>query len=166
MQPLAWPGRFYQIIVTHPREHVATDVGRVHDNVHVLFDRHRLVTADERPLDKVVALTVAVKALLLRPTVAALMSDLSQQCAAKRTLAGGCRRIRGQGGNSRTPYDRFAKYIGDVLNRRPHGRTRIRVTASWRDLATTGRAAEGFPFRPAFGRAPPSTPRVRSRARP
>src|SRR5579884_3505552 len=59
VQPLARPVRADQIIVADPRHHVAADVGRVHHDVHVLGDRHRLVVANERPLDQIVALAVA-----------------------------------------------------------------------------------------------------------
>ena len=54
-----------QIIVADPRQYVAADVSRMHDNIHVLRDRHRLVAADQRPLDQVVALAVAMKAPFL-----------------------------------------------------------------------------------------------------
>src|SRR5690348_17401246 len=47
---------------SYPRHHVAADVGRMHDDIHVLGDGHRLVAADQRPLDQVVTLAVAVQA--------------------------------------------------------------------------------------------------------
>ena len=43
----------------------------MHDDVHVLLDRHRLVVANERPFDQIVALAVAMQPLLLRPAVLA-----------------------------------------------------------------------------------------------
>src|SRR5512139_4152475 len=46
------------VVVAQPVEIAAIGVGRMHDDVHVLPDRPRLVAADERPLDQVVALAV------------------------------------------------------------------------------------------------------------
>lgn len=59
MQPLTRSIDRDQIIVADPRERVAANISRVHDDIHVLFDTHRLVLANEPTFDKVVALTVA-----------------------------------------------------------------------------------------------------------
>src|ERR1700693_2157589 len=71
VQPFARAVRSDQPIVAVPRQHAALDIGWVHDDVHVLFDVHRLVIADERPFDEIVALAVAMQALFLGPAVLA-----------------------------------------------------------------------------------------------
>ena len=60
MQALAGAVGPDQVIVADPGEHAAPDVGRMHDDVHVSFNAHRLIVADERPFHQVVALAVAV----------------------------------------------------------------------------------------------------------
>src|SRR6185437_13565689 len=71
MQPFARAVGADEPVIAKPRHRAAADIGRVHDNIHVFLDRHWLVVADQRPLDQVVALAVAVQALLLGPAVLA-----------------------------------------------------------------------------------------------
>src|SRR4029078_2079096 len=49
------------VIVAKPGHHRIMDVGRMHDDVHVFLDRPWLVAADQWPLDKIVALAMAIE---------------------------------------------------------------------------------------------------------
>jgi len=49
-----------QIIVADPGQHAATDIGRMHHDIHVSFDAHWLVLPNERPLHQIVALAMAM----------------------------------------------------------------------------------------------------------
>ena len=69
MQALARPVRSDQVIVAHPGQDAAANISRMHDDIHVAFDAHRLVLADQRPLDEIVALAVTVQPLFFRTTV-------------------------------------------------------------------------------------------------
>src|SRR5271168_2498000 len=69
VQPFARPVGLDQVVVAYPRQRVATNVGRVHDDVHVFRDRHRLVAANERPFDQVIALAMTVEAFFLGPII-------------------------------------------------------------------------------------------------
>ena len=71
MQALARPVRSDQIIVAHPGQDAAANISRMHDDIHVAFDAHRLVLADQRPLDEIVALAVTMQPLFFRPPVLA-----------------------------------------------------------------------------------------------
>src|SRR6266700_2927754 len=71
MQALARPARSDQIIVADPGQDAAANISRMHDDIHVAFDAHRLVLADVRPLDDIVALAMTVQPLFFRPTVLA-----------------------------------------------------------------------------------------------
>src|SRR5581483_7945021 len=71
VQPVAGAVAADDVVVAQPVEIAAVDVGRVHDNVHILLDRHRLIVAHQRTLDEVVALAVAIKPRLLRAAVLA-----------------------------------------------------------------------------------------------
>src|SRR5581483_6530135 len=71
VQALAGAVRPDQVIVAVPRQHTAFEIGRMDDDVHVDLDIHRLVAADERPLDEIVALAVAMQTLFFRPAVLA-----------------------------------------------------------------------------------------------
>src|SRR4029079_12113322 len=59
------------VVVAQPVEVAAVRIGRMDDDVHVLLDRPWLVAANERPLDKIVALTIAIEPRLFRPAVLA-----------------------------------------------------------------------------------------------
>src|SRR5262249_48744874 len=67
--PPRGPRRLDYVVVAHPRGDVAVNIGRVHHDVHVFLNRHRLVVAHQRPFDQIVALAVAVEPRLLRPAV-------------------------------------------------------------------------------------------------
>src|ERR1700687_6230497 len=71
VQAVAWAVAADQIVAAQPVEITGVDIGWMHDDVHVLFDGHRLVVADQRPLDQIVALAVAVKPRLHRPAILA-----------------------------------------------------------------------------------------------
>src|SRR5436189_5826753 len=57
------------VVVAEPVQIADVRVGRVDDDVHILLDRPRLVAANERPLDQIVALTVTIEPRLLRAAV-------------------------------------------------------------------------------------------------
>src|SRR5947207_15272525 len=59
------------VVIAQPVQIAAVRVGRMDDDVHVLLDRPRLVAANERPLDQIVALAVAIEPSLFRPAVLA-----------------------------------------------------------------------------------------------
>src|SRR5947209_11116759 len=59
------------IVVAQPVQIAAVRVGRMDNDVHVLLDHPRLVAANERPLDQIVALAVAIEPRLFGPAVLA-----------------------------------------------------------------------------------------------
>ena len=71
VQPVAGAVAADEVVVAQPVEIAAVDIGRMHDDVHVLLDGHRLVVADQRTLDQIVALAVAIEPRLLGPAVLA-----------------------------------------------------------------------------------------------
>src|SRR5215469_13199551 len=71
VQAFAWAVRPDQVIVADPGQDAAADIGWMHDNIHILFDVHRLVLADEWTLHEIIALAVTVQPLLFRPSVLA-----------------------------------------------------------------------------------------------
>src|SRR5262249_49547885 len=56
-----------EVVVADRRKDALREVRRVADEVHVGGDAHRLVAADQGPLDEVVALAVAIETRLLGP---------------------------------------------------------------------------------------------------
>jgi hypothetical protein len=61
VQPVAGAVAADKVIVAQPIQIAAVDIGRMHDDIHVLRDGPRLVIAYQRPFDKIVALAVAIK---------------------------------------------------------------------------------------------------------
>src|SRR5581483_9394821 len=59
------------VVVAQPVQVPTIRVGWMHDDVHVLLDGPRLVAADQRPFDEVVALAVAIEPRFFRPTMLA-----------------------------------------------------------------------------------------------
>src|SRR5262249_31806193 len=66
VQAFARAVRLDQVVVADDGEDRRRFEGWMYGEVHVGFDSHRLVRADQRPLDQVVALAVRVKAQLWR----------------------------------------------------------------------------------------------------
>src|SRR5262249_33982361 len=101
VQAFARAVRSDQVIVAHPGQDAAADIGWMHDNIHILFDVHRLVLADEWTLHEIVALAVAVQPLLFRPPVLAAEGPSSTPAGIDEMLSNAaatsrmCDRIRG-----------------------------------------------------------------------
>src|SRR5215510_5333550 len=86
VQAFARPIRPDQIVVADHCEDRRAFIGWMDGEIHVCFDIHRLVGADQRPLDEIVALAVRVEAKLRREAVVAhvvvvLGGNLSRRCS-------------------------------------------------------------------------------------
>src|SRR6187399_2001737 len=69
VQPVARAVTADQVIVAQPVEIASVGIGRVHDDVHVLLDFPWLVMTNQRALDHVIPLAVAIKPRFLRPSI-------------------------------------------------------------------------------------------------